>query len=130
MNLLLNALLATAQGGSVRLQARPVPHSDTAPPGSRPRHVSNGTHRLALGVARVAEPAIALSVADTGCGIAEEDLPRLFTPFFSRRPDGSQGTGLGLCVSLGMVESMGGRIVVESRTGHGTTFTITLPAAS
>ncbi|MBI3946218.1 MAG: PAS domain-containing protein [Armatimonadetes bacterium] len=129
MNLVLNALQATPKGGRVRLMARPESGSrddDDWGWASRP---SRGGHRTAVGE-RPCDPRVSLLVGDTGCGIAEEDMPRLFTPFFSHRSDGSQGTGLGLCVSLGMVQAMGGEITAESLVGKGTTFIISLPAAA
>ena len=65
-------------------------------------------------------------VADTGHGISEADLKRVFEPFFSTR-EGHAGTGLGLSVTYGLVSEMGGRITVESKTNQGTRFTVTLP---
>ncbi len=64
-------------------------------------------------------------IEDSGVGIPEEDLVRIFDPFFTTK--GSQGTGLGLSVSYGIVENHGGRIEVQSEVGKGTVFTVTLP---
>jgi PAS domain S-box-containing protein len=69
---------------------------------------------------------VAVQIADTGSGIAADDLPRIFEPFFTTRPVG-QGAGLGLSVSLGIIEEHGGRIEVESELGKGSTFTVWLP---
>ncbi len=69
---------------------------------------------------------VEVKVADTGCGIPEEHLGRLFTPFFTTKPPG-KGTGLGLSIVYGIVKMHRGQIGVESRVGEGTTFTITLP---
>ena len=69
---------------------------------------------------------VALSVRDTGQGIPKENLERIFEPFFSTKSTG-EGTGLGLFVTRGIVEKLGGTIEVESRLGHGTSFCIKLP---
>ena len=64
-------------------------------------------------------------IADTGHGIPEENLTKIFDPFFSTKE--SRGTGLGLSVSYGIINNHGGTIEVESSVGSGTSFTITLP---
>lgn len=70
---------------------------------------------------------ILITIADSGCGIPEEFMNKLFDPFFTTK--GTGGTGLGLSVSYGIIQSHGGNIVVQSLVGSGTTFEITLPAA-
>jgi signal transduction histidine kinase len=65
-----------------------------------------------------------MEVTDTGCGIASEDLDKLFDPFFSNK---FTGRGLGLPVVLGIVKAHGGVIVVESATGSGSIFRVFLP---
>ncbi|MBU2552000.1 MAG: HAMP domain-containing protein [Proteobacteria bacterium] len=70
---------------------------------------------------------VLVAVIDGGAGIDPADLPHIFEPFFTRKPPG-QGTGLGLSVSQSIVESLGGRIEVESRPGRGSVFTVVLPA--
>ncbi len=73
---------------------------------------------------------VRVEVEDTGRGIAERDLERIFDPFFSMHPDnGSGGTGLGLAISRKIVESHGGRIEVKSTLGKGTKFAVVLPVA-
>src|SRR5262245_11844957 len=70
---------------------------------------------------------VQVEVIDTGTGILPEHIDRIFEPFFTTKPDVS-GTGLGLSVSLGIVQSHGGTIEVKSEVGRGSTFTVTLPA--
>jgi signal transduction histidine kinase len=68
-----------------------------------------------------------LYVADTGPGIAEDDLPQLFQPFFQSRHTARGGAGLGLAIARGIVEAHDGEIRVESRLGEGATFFLDLP---
>ena len=67
-----------------------------------------------------------VKVIDNGTGIAGENLERIFEPFFSTKSPG-EGTGLGLYVTRGILEKLGGRIDVESSYGKGASFTVTLP---
>jgi signal transduction histidine kinase len=67
-----------------------------------------------------------VSIADSGCGIPEETLGRIFDPFFTTKPIG-RGTGLGLAICYRIVEKHHGRLEVESKVGHGTTFRVVLP---
>ncbi|MBU1583733.1 MAG: response regulator, partial [Proteobacteria bacterium] len=69
---------------------------------------------------------IRVTIEDTGVGIAREQIPMIFEPYFTTKQIG-QGTGLGLAVVHGAVKSMGGEIFVESEKGCGTTFTLYLP---
>ncbi len=93
--------------------------------------VTNARDALAgggtIGIAtRVRAPAtIELVIADTGPGIAPEDLPRLFDPFFTTKP---AGTGLGLSITHGIVHEHSGTIDVDSAPGQGTRFILTFPA--
>ncbi|UCD83114.1 MAG: response regulator [Desulfobacterales bacterium] len=68
----------------------------------------------------------ALTVSDNGPGIPRENLAKIFEPFFSTKSPG-QGTGLGLFVTRGIIEKMGGTVTVESDVGKGATFCIRLP---
>jgi len=100
MNLLLNAIHATAPGGVITLSAADEP-----------------------------EGWVRFEVADTGTGIPAEALEHIFEPFYTTK-DVGQGTGLGLSVAYSIVKRSGGRISVESELGKGTTFTIRLPKAA
>ena len=75
-----------------------------------------------------AEGICRVEVKDTGSGIPASVLPRVFDPFFTTKGEG-EGTGLGLSVNLGIVERHGGKILVESEVGKGTTFTLCLPVS-
>lgn len=72
------------------------------------------------------EEGVRVRITDNGCGIAPEHLSKIFTPFFTTKRVG-EGTGLGLWVSYGIIESLRGDITVESRRGQGTTFSVVLP---
>ena len=96
VNLLLNAVQAMKESGLITVQSV----------------MDNARHN-----ARV-------MITDTGCGIPEEHMPRIFEPFFSTKP---KGTGLGLAVSYGIVQNHGGNIQVAGQPGQGTCFTIELP---
>lgn len=67
-------------------------------------------------------------IKDNGCGISQENLKKIFSPFFTSKPVG-KGTGLGLSVCFGIIDSMGGVIKVDSEPGKGTSFTINLPVS-
>lgn len=96
LNLVFNAIQAMPNGGTLGVG------------------LSSGTH------------AVTLSVSDTGCGIPPENIPKLFTPFFTTKPVG-EGTGLGLTVAHGIIQEHEGSIWVESEPEKGTTFHISLP---
>ena len=78
--------------------------------------------------AGVDDSELVISVQDTGCGMEEHLLTRIFEPFFSTKEVG-KGIGLGLAICHGIIEAMGGSISVRSTPGHGSTFTITVPMA-
>jgi two-component system NtrC family sensor kinase len=96
--LAINALEATPSGGRVKIDARPDPGCDE----------------------------VMVVVADTGCGIPEQDQQRIYEPFFTTK-DAEKGVGLGLAVVYGIVQRHRGRIELRSRPGEGTTFTVHLP---
>jgi signal transduction histidine kinase len=81
--------------------------------------------------ARLGEPPeryVHISVKDTGVGISADALPHVFDRYWQKKEDAARGTGLGLFISKGIVESHHGRITVTSRVGEGSTFEIMLPA--
>ncbi len=95
VNVILNALDAMPSGGTLTVKT----------------WVANGNFQV--------------EVSDTGCGIAEKDIPNIFEPFFSTKK--GSGVGLGLWVSYNIVTSHNGRIDVKSREEKGTTLSISLP---
>lgn len=102
VNLVSNALKFTQNGGTVEMRAE---HTDDT---------------------------VRVSIVDTGCGIAPEDIPRLFDKYEqarSRATRGEKGTGLGLYITKQLVELHGGAITAHSQLGRGSTFTFTLPVA-
>jgi signal transduction histidine kinase len=96
-NLISNALKFTPEGGEVELRAEP------------------------------AGGGVVFVVADTGTGMDEKDVGRIFDPYWQASRTASLGTGLGLPIVKGIVQAHGGRIRVESRPGRGTTISFTLP---
>jgi signal transduction histidine kinase len=108
LNLLGNAIKFT-EAGSVKLEVAPA--DDLSPAG-------------------LTQPAVRLTVADTGIGIKPEDEALLFAPFRQVESDLSrqhEGTGLGLAICKKLVELMGGTIKVESKWQQGSVFSVTLP---
>ena len=108
LNLMVNAQQAIEGKGTVTVRSRPYAASVNAKTGVD------------------AMPMVEIAVIDTGCGIPQANLQRIFDPFFTSKEVG-KGTGLGLSVSYGIVKAHGGRITVESVVGTGTTFRIYLP---
>ena len=72
---------------------------------------------------------VSVAIADTGCGIGPDELPKIFDPFFTTKPVG-EGTGLGLSITYGIIERHGGTIDVESVLGNGTKFRVSIPIDS
>jgi PAS domain S-box-containing protein len=101
VNLYLNAIDAMPEGGKLTVEARMAQTDGTAP--------------MAV-----------ITVADTGFGIAEMDLPKIFQPFFTAKK--RRGIGLGLPICQRIIKNHGGRLEVESQPGTGSTFKIYLPS--
>jgi signal transduction histidine kinase len=113
LNLCINARDASTDGGTIRITidtvSQPADSGTSSDEGSSRRFVT-------------------LTVSDNGCGIAESDKRHIFEPFFTTKELG-KGTGLGLSIVHGIVQQCGGFIEVQSEVGHGTSFTVFLPAA-
>jgi PAS domain S-box-containing protein len=103
-NLVSNALDAMAHGGYLVVSAEQVPQSPTVLPEG--------------------QPSVRLSVRDTGSGIQDDILPRIFDPYFTTKPKGS---GLGLTIVYAIVKNHGGCVEVESTRDLGTVFHVYLP---
>jgi two-component system, NtrC family, sensor kinase len=110
LNLIANAVDAMPAGGELRVKTAIEAADDTR------WELPNPDRRWC----------VAISIRDTGQGIAEEYLSRIFDPFFTTKAAG-QGTGIGLAVSAQITHAHGGSIAVQSQPGEGSTFTIRLP---
>ncbi|MCK9387894.1 MAG: ATP-binding protein [Sulfuritalea sp.] len=111
LNLLVNAEQAIEGRGHITVESHPYIGKVPVKPGAEP------------------VPMVEIVVKDTGCGIPEGNLLRIFDPFFTSKEVG-KGTGLGLSVSFGIINAHGGRINVESVVGEGATFRVLLPIRS
>ncbi len=87
----------------------------------------DGIGRLTMTTRLEPDGFVEVSIADSGHGISEENMERIFNPFFTTKEVG-HGTGLGLAISFGIVKEHEGTISVESEEGKGATFTVRLPA--
>jgi len=114
LNLAVNAHAAMPQGGQLVITTTGVEFDEFAASQSAPARPGSF---------------VCLSVADTGCGIPPEILPRIFDPFFTTK-DVGKGTGLGLATVFGIVQQHQGWINVYSEVGRGTTFKVYLPRLS
>jgi signal transduction histidine kinase len=88
--------------------------------------LANAPHRTITLRTSVAADRVVVEVSDTGKGMTAEVQKRIFEPFFTTKPEGS-GTGLGLSVSFGIVQTHGGTLTVHTAPGAGATFRLTLP---
>ncbi len=88
-----------------------------------------GELRIITGVAEMESRKMAqIEFSDTGCGIEQENLNKIFEPFYTSKKPG-EGTGLGLSVSYGIIKDHNGELIAESQLGKGTTFRILIPVA-
>ena len=88
-----------------------------------------GGGKLSLKVSKSRSGELKIQVADTGMGIASEDIPHVFEPFFTTKKEG-KGVGLGLSIVYGIIERHGGNVSVESELGKGTVFILIFPPAA
>lgn len=86
--------------------------------------MEDGGGKLLVETSAPTDTEISIVISDTGPGIPDEAIPKIFQPYFTTKKPG-EGTGLGLFVTKTLVEKMGGRIEVRSRRNRGTTFTVT-----
>jgi CheY-like chemotaxis protein len=83
-------------------------------------------HNLITVTTGMDDRGVHIQIADTGCGISPEVMPKIFDPFFTTKKAGV-GTGLGLVIAQDIIHKMGGEITVTSQAGQGSVFTIRLP---
>lgn len=114
LNLVINARDAMSAGGTLDIGAR----NATSLP---------SLHRD-VGDVGIAGDFVALTIRDTGCGIAPALIDQIFEPFFTTK-EVNKGTGLGLSQVYGFAKQSGGEVSVESEVGNGTSFTLYLPCA-
>jgi two-component system phosphate regulon sensor histidine kinase PhoR len=115
---------ATVSGSRIRLEQALVNLIDNAIKFNRP------SGEVRIRIARLPDPQVRITVADTGIGIPSNDLSRIFERFYrvdKARSRAVGGTGLGLSIVKHILERMNGRVTVESELGKGTVFSITLP---
>jgi len=116
-NLITNAWEAVGEdGGSIHLRVNTVPPADIPAAHCYPLNWQPQENAYAC-----------LEVTDTGCGIADKDIEKLFDPFFSSK---FTGRGLGLPVVMGIVRAHGGAVTVESEPGRGSAFRVFFPVSA
>ncbi len=113
LNLYINAWHAMPRGGELQIATDNVTLTEDDPL-SRSSQLLPGRY-------------VAVTVSDSGCGMDRQTLQKIFDPFFSTKPKG-RGTGLGLATAYAIIKNHSGHIHAESRAGHGSRFSILLPA--
>jgi PAS domain S-box-containing protein len=108
-NMMINAQQAMPHGGAIRIRAENI--------------VEPGPHSAGVGTGRF----VKVTLTDEGIGIPEENLGRIFDPYFTTK---QKGSGLGLATSYSIIKNHGGSVSVESRPGQGTTLRVNLPAST
>ncbi len=131
-NLCLNALQAMPDGGTLTVRLRFAAPDGVGQSGNSAPGQSGGADGVGQNDAATprrgdaAAKWVEIAFQDTGRGIPREELDRIFDPFYTTRPT---GTGLGLPIARGLLESMGGRVTVGSEVGRGTTVRLWLSRA-
>ena len=122
LNLILNAIDAMPNGGmlTVSTETLSFPHASS---GNLVLAKQLDARLIHSGMTKK-DDTFTITISDTGCGIAPQDLKHIFDPFFTKK---EKGTGLGLSITQGIIEKHGGKITVDSKLNQGTTFKITLP---
>ncbi|MFH1026427.1 MAG: PAS domain S-box protein [Pseudomonadota bacterium] len=118
-NIINNACQAMPNGGSITISARSVQVSEMELRGPEKNIQENGTLDV-----EPSSNSLEITVTDTGEGISPENMKKLFQPLFTTKV---RGIGLGLTICRSFTEANGGRISVESQSGEGTSFKLTLP---
>lgn len=126
LNLFINAKDAMEAGGAIIVETNEAANPELTMPVRVRKDDLPGADLTAKRKWVALRKYIKISVTDTGCGIAEADIARIFDPFYSTKEQG-KGTGLGLTISLGIIQAFGGDIKVRSELKKGTTFDILLP---
>jgi len=126
LNLFTNASDAMPQGGTLTL--RVYQQAEGRKQKAEGGEAGEG-QSLALPTADRLLPSVVVEVADTGVGIAPEDLPKVMESFFTTKPEG-QGTGLGLPICRRIVQDHAGTLEIASQVGTGTTVRMTFPVAN
>lgn len=126
VNLLLNAAQSMQDTGGVKtVTVETSAEIRLADAVMQPKTLRRKEDRFLGRAERLEKEYVTISFADRGAGISEQDVARIFEPFFTTK---GGGTGLGLFVSHSIVKAYGGEIIVQSRPGQGSTFTVVLPA--
>lgn len=109
LNILLNAIDAMPSGGTLTIQVEGIGHGD------------QGLEQNPKPYTLPPKPSMRISITDTGPGIPEKDLKHIFDPFYTTK---DHGTGLGLSITQRIIQDHGGKILIDSRIGKGTTVRI------
>lgn len=119
VNLFINASDAMPEGGTLTVESG-------VRKGTVPDLRAEQGEAVESGLSPKKSEWVEISVADTGIGMSDDEIRKIFDPFYTTKEPG-RGTGLGLAICMRIIESFGGRIEVESRKGEGSRFSVLLP---